>query len=108
MPRLRRRGKAESCGLAPRRPFQQRVGRLALHEFTIAYAAAKSALSTYDKALSKEPRPKGIRVNAVARVINTNLRNHGGRPAKHFLASDRTASIRCAENVIDGGIIPTG
>lgn len=40
--------------------------RLPLHESTIAYAAAKAALSAYSKALSKELGPKGIRVNAVA------------------------------------------
>jgi NAD(P)-dependent dehydrogenase (short-subunit alcohol dehydrogenase family) len=40
--------------------------RLPLHESTIAYAAAKAALSTYSKALSKELGPKGIRVNSVA------------------------------------------
>lgn len=38
----------------------QRV--LPLPESTIAYAAAKAALSTYSKALSKEVTPKGIRV----------------------------------------------
>ncbi|PDQ21113.1 short-chain dehydrogenase [Mesorhizobium sanjuanii] len=40
--------------------------RLPLHESTTAYAAAKAALSTYSKALSKELGPKGIRVNTVA------------------------------------------
>ena len=40
--------------------------RLPLHESTIAYAAAKAALATYSKALSKELGPKGIRVNTVA------------------------------------------
>ncbi|MCZ8547284.1 SDR family oxidoreductase [Mesorhizobium qingshengii] len=40
--------------------------RLPLHESTIAYAAAKAALSTYSKALSKELGPIGIRVNTVA------------------------------------------
>src|SRR4029453_8367179 len=35
---------------------------LPLPESTIAYAAAKAALSTYSKALSKEVTPKGIRV----------------------------------------------
>lgn len=40
--------------------------RLPLHESTTAYAAAKAALSTYSKALSKELGPKGIRVNTVS------------------------------------------
>jgi NAD(P)-dependent dehydrogenase (short-subunit alcohol dehydrogenase family) len=35
-------------------------------ESTIAYAAAKAALSTYSKALSKEVTPKGIRVIRVS------------------------------------------
>lgn len=39
---------------------------LPLPESTIAYAAAKAALSTYSKALSKEVTPKGIRVVSVA------------------------------------------
>lgn len=42
----------------------QRV--LPLPDATIAYAAAKAALSTYSKALSKEVTPKGIRVVRVA------------------------------------------
>jgi NAD(P)-dependent dehydrogenase (short-subunit alcohol dehydrogenase family) len=42
----------------------QRV--LPLPESTIAYAAAKAALSTYSKALSKEVTPKGIRVIRVS------------------------------------------
>jgi NAD(P)-dependent dehydrogenase (short-subunit alcohol dehydrogenase family) len=40
--------------------------RLPLPEATIAYAAAKAALSNYSKALSKEVSPKGIRVVRVA------------------------------------------
>ncbi|WP_374596394.1 SDR family oxidoreductase [Brevundimonas sp.] len=39
---------------------------LPLPESTIAYAAAKSALTTYSKALSKELGPKGVRVNVVS------------------------------------------
>jgi NAD(P)-dependent dehydrogenase (short-subunit alcohol dehydrogenase family) len=39
---------------------------LPLPESTIAYAAAKAALSAYSKALSKEVTPKGIRVLRVA------------------------------------------
>ena len=42
----------------------QRV--LPLPESTIAYAAAKAALSTYSKALSKEVSPKGVRVVRVS------------------------------------------
>jgi NAD(P)-dependent dehydrogenase (short-subunit alcohol dehydrogenase family) len=42
----------------------QRV--LPLPESTIAYAAAKAALSTYSKALSKEVTPQGVRVLRVS------------------------------------------
>jgi len=41
-------------------------GKLPLPDATIAYAAAKSALSNYSKGLSKEVSPRGIRVNSVA------------------------------------------
>jgi NAD(P)-dependent dehydrogenase (short-subunit alcohol dehydrogenase family) len=40
--------------------------RLPLPEATTAYAAAKAALSTYSKSLSKEVGPKGVRVLRVA------------------------------------------
>jgi NAD(P)-dependent dehydrogenase (short-subunit alcohol dehydrogenase family) len=40
--------------------------RLPLFEATLAYAAAKAALTTYSKGLSKELGPSGIRVNTVA------------------------------------------
>jgi NAD(P)-dependent dehydrogenase (short-subunit alcohol dehydrogenase family) len=40
--------------------------RLPLFEATLAYAAAKAALTTYSKGLSKEVGPRGIRVNSVA------------------------------------------
>jgi NAD(P)-dependent dehydrogenase (short-subunit alcohol dehydrogenase family) len=39
---------------------------LPLFEATLAYAAAKAALTNYSKGLSKELGPKGIRVNSVA------------------------------------------
>lgn len=39
---------------------------LPLPEATMAYAAAKAALSTYSKALSKEVTPRGVRVVRVA------------------------------------------
>jgi NAD(P)-dependent dehydrogenase (short-subunit alcohol dehydrogenase family) len=41
-------------------------GRLPLPESTTAYAAAKAALATYSKALSKEVAPKGVRVLRVS------------------------------------------
>ena len=40
--------------------------RFPLYEATLAYAAAKAALTTYSKGLSNEVGPKGIRVNTVA------------------------------------------
>ncbi|MFH5804285.1 SDR family oxidoreductase [Alienimonas sp. DA493] len=40
--------------------------RLPLPESTTAYAAAKAALSTYSKALSKEVAPRGVRVVRVS------------------------------------------
>jgi len=39
---------------------------LPLYESTLAYAAAKAALTNYSKGLSNEVAPKGIRVNTVA------------------------------------------
>jgi NAD(P)-dependent dehydrogenase (short-subunit alcohol dehydrogenase family) len=39
---------------------------LPLYESTLAYAAAKAALSNYSKGLSKEFGPHGIRINTVA------------------------------------------
>jgi NAD(P)-dependent dehydrogenase (short-subunit alcohol dehydrogenase family) len=39
---------------------------LPLYESTLAYAAAKAALTNYSKGLSNEFSPKGIRVNSVA------------------------------------------
>jgi NAD(P)-dependent dehydrogenase (short-subunit alcohol dehydrogenase family) len=39
---------------------------LPLYDATLAYAAAKAALTNYSKGLSKEVSPKGIRVNSVA------------------------------------------
>ncbi len=39
---------------------------LPLHQATLAYAAAKAALSNYSKGLSKEMSPRGVRVNSVA------------------------------------------
>jgi NAD(P)-dependent dehydrogenase (short-subunit alcohol dehydrogenase family) len=40
--------------------------RMPLYNATLAYAAAKAALSTYSKGLASELAPRGIRVNSVA------------------------------------------
>lgn len=40
--------------------------RMPLHEATLAYAAAKAALSTYSKGLANEVGPRGVRVISVA------------------------------------------
>jgi len=40
--------------------------KLPLFQSTTAYAAAKAALTTYSKSLSKEVSPKGVRVNVVS------------------------------------------
>ena len=40
--------------------------RLPLYQATLAYAAAKAALTTYSKGLSKEVGPKGIRVKTIS------------------------------------------
>lgn len=40
--------------------------RLPRYEATLAYAAAKAALTTYSKGLSKEVGPSGVRVNTIA------------------------------------------
>ena len=40
--------------------------RLPLHDSTLAYAAAKGALSTYSKGLANEVGPKGVRVNMIS------------------------------------------
>lgn len=55
---------AQSHGVIVHVTSIQRV--LPLPDSTIAYAAAKAALSTYSKALSKEVTPKGVRVVRVS------------------------------------------
>lgn len=81
--------------------------RLPLHESTIAYAAAKAALSTYSKALSKELGPKGVRVNSVAPGwINTTASEAlVARLASHAGSDEATAR----QGIMDAlGGIPIG
>jgi len=40
--------------------------RLPLYDATLAYAAAKGALNTYNKGLANEVGPKGVRVNMIS------------------------------------------
>jgi NAD(P)-dependent dehydrogenase (short-subunit alcohol dehydrogenase family) len=51
--------------------------RLPLFEATLAYAAAKAALTNYSKGLSKEVGPKGVRVNTVAPGFTETTAAHG-------------------------------
>jgi NAD(P)-dependent dehydrogenase (short-subunit alcohol dehydrogenase family) len=56
--------------------------QLPLAEATIAYAAAKAALSNYSKGLSKEVGPKGVRVVRVSPRLDRDRRRGGpGREA---------------------------
>lgn len=71
------------------------------------HAAAKAALSTYSKALSKEVTPKGVRVVRVSPGwIETEASvSLVERVAAH--AGTRAASISGTEYTIDGGTVPT-
>ena len=65
--------------------------KMPLHDATLAYAAAKAALTTYSKGLANELAPHGIRVNTVApgfiqsggadRLLTSISRGHGLDPA---------------------------
>src|SRR5260221_10872609 len=69
-------------------------GRLPLYDSTLAYAAAKAALTNYSKALSNEVSPKGIRVLTVSPgFIETNsatrMIQRMADKAKSDMAADR-------------------
>lgn len=81
--------------------------RLPLHESTIAYAAAKAALVTYSKALSKELGPKGVRANAVSPgwILTTASENMAKRLAESAGTDEETAR----QGIMDAlGGIPIG
>ena len=67
--------------------------QLPLPESTTAYAAAKAALTTYSKALSKETGPKGVRVTSVSPgwINTTAAQALVDRVAKHDRTDERTA-----------------
>ena len=81
--------------------------RLPLHESTIPYAAAKAALVTYSKALSKELGPTGVRVNAVSPGwIRTTAAD---RMVKRLADSGGTSEEAARQGIMDAlGGIPIG
>jgi len=89
--------------------FQQQTPQ---PDATLAYAAAKAALSTYSKGLSQEVGPRGIRVVRVAPGwVETEAA--GRRPAQPqevadmvaLLVSPRAGAITGTEHVVNGGTV---
>ena len=74
--------------------------RLPLFEATLAYAAAKAALSNYSKGLSNEVAPKGVRVVSVAPgFIQTDGRNSADRPIGGELRHRREYGARPIDEI---------
>lgn len=67
--------------------------RLPLYESTVAYAAAKAALSNYSKSLANEFGPRGVRVNSVAPGFIETTAAHAliARMAAHRQGSEEEA-----------------
>lgn len=80
---------------------------LPLPEATTAYAAAKAALSTYSKALSKEVSPQGVRV---VRVSPGWIATEGSSALAARLAADHGVSVEQGKRMImeSLGGIPIG
>jgi NAD(P)-dependent dehydrogenase (short-subunit alcohol dehydrogenase family) len=81
--------------------------RLPLHESTIPYAAAKAALASYSKSLSKELGPSGVRVNTVSPGwIMTTASDH---MVKRIAESAGTDDATARQSIMDAlGGIPIG
>lgn len=80
---------------------------LPLPEATTAYAAAKAALSTYSKALSKEVSPKGVRV---VRVSPGWIATESSVALATRLAADHGVSVEQGKQIIMDSLggIPIG
>jgi NAD(P)-dependent dehydrogenase (short-subunit alcohol dehydrogenase family) len=80
---------------------------LPLHESTLAYAAAKAALTNYSKGLSNEFGPLGIRINAVSPGFIETTAAHAmiRRLADHANVSEDQARQQLMESL---GGIPIG
>ncbi len=81
--------------------------KMPLHDATLAYAAAKAALTTYSKGLANELAPHGIRVN----IVSPGFTQSGG--AERLIASisqghhlDRPAALQQIMDSLGG--IPLG
>jgi len=68
---------------------------LPLPESTTAYAAAKAALSTYSKSLSKEVSPKGVRGQRRHRRDHRHRVRHRRRNGAHRVSAFAGASRGC-------------
>jgi len=82
-------------------------GRLPLPDSTTAYAAAKAALTTYSKALSKEVGPQGVRVNVVS--PGWIMTEASGRLLERIAKGSGGTIEEARQSVLDGlGGIPIG
>jgi NAD(P)-dependent dehydrogenase (short-subunit alcohol dehydrogenase family) len=80
---------------------------LPLHESTLAYAAAKAALTNYSKGLSKEVSPRGIRVNSVAPGFTET--ESATRLIERLAAQSGTDATSARQNLMNSlGGIPLG